>query len=171
MTISKKEVLDNIEEVKRYIEETESVKTQKVGIVIKSVTGRILFESSKTNLVEAIREADLREADLSGADLSGADLSEANLSVVDLSGADLRGADLRGANLSGADLSEANLSGADLSEADLREANLSRADIYGADLSRSELIGAKFYGLGGHKPLKKSQLPDFLAALGFDIVE
>jgi uncharacterized protein YjbI with pentapeptide repeats len=67
------------------------------------------------------------------------------------SGADLRGADLSGANLRGA-----NLLGASLSDADLRGA---------------ELMNAKFYGKGGRKELKRSQLPDFLAALGFTIVD
>ena len=70
------------------------------------------------------------------------------------SSADLRGADLRGTNLRGADLCDA----------DLCDANLRSADLRGAELCR-----AKFYGKGGTKPLKKSQLPDFLAALGFII--
>jgi hypothetical protein len=66
------------------------------------------------------------------------------------------GADLRGADLRGADLGEANLGRANLGEADLR----------GADLEN-----AKFYGKGGTKPLKKEQVKDFLAALGFVIEE
>ena len=68
---------------------------------------------------------------------------------------------LSGANLSGADLRGANLSGANLSDANLR----------GADLSGAELNCAKFYGRGGTKPLKRSQLPSFLGALGFIIEE
>lgn len=51
---------------------------------------------------------------------------------------------------------EADLYGADLREADLRE----------ADLSGAELYSAKFYGKGGTTKIKKSQLNDFLAALG-----
>ena len=70
------------------------------------------------------------------------------------------------ADLTGADLSGATLSGADLRDADLRDANLS-----GADLSGAELYNAKFYGKGGSKELKRSQLVDFLHALGFNIVE
>ena len=71
------------------------------------------------------------------------------------------GANLRGANLSEADLSEANLSEADLSRADLREANLRGA----------ELDSAKFYGSGGTVKLKKTQVEDFLNALGFQVEE
>ena len=73
---------------------------------------------------------------------------------------------LSGANLSGANLSGANLSGANLSEADLYVADLS-----GADLSGAELQNAKFYGKGGTTKIKKSQLDDFMKALGVIIEE
>lgn len=143
MSITKKEFLENIEQVKKYIEESEKEsKTEKVvGIEIRSVFGNVIFRSTKTTLLEAIREAYL-----SGADLSGADFR-----MADLSGADFSGADLRGADFSGADFSWADFSWADLSE--------------------TELTSAKFYGRGRTKQLKKSQLPDFLGALGFVIVD
>ena len=112
---------------------------KKIGIVIKTALGSILFQSSKTTLAKAIIEAKEHNANLYEADLHGANLSEA---------------DLRGANLCGADLCEANLHGANL---------------HGANLSEAEMMNVKFYGRGGHKPLKRSQLPDFLHALGFDI--
>ena len=81
---------------------------------------------------------------------------------------------IREANLSDADLSDANLSGANLNGANLRDANLnganlSDADLRGANLSGAELNCAKFYGRGGTKPLKRSQLKSFLGALGFVI--
>ena len=60
-----------------------------------------------------------------------------------------------------ADLREANLYGADLREANLREANL-----YEANLSGADLMNAKFTGKGGTTKIKKSQLDDFLKALG-----
>jgi uncharacterized protein YjbI with pentapeptide repeats len=171
--ITKEQVLNNLDEVKKYIAEAENKKEEKViGIAIKNRwTGEIIFQSTKTTYKEAIIEKG--GADLSGANLRGADLSDANLR-----GADLRGADLRGANLSGADrgadLRDANLSGADLSGANLSEANLSGANLRGADLSGADLRGAelqnvKFYGRGGTRILKRSQLPDFLRALGFVI--
>ena len=146
--IKKEDVLNNLEEVKKYILEAETKKEEKVlGIAIKNrFSGDIIFQSTKTTYKEAVEEANLSDADLSDANLSDADLSYANLSDADLSGADLRGA---------------NLSGADLSDADLR----------GADLSYAELNNAKFYGKGGTKELKRSQLPDFLGALGFKIVD
>ena len=150
MPITKEQVLANLEETKKWINEIESqpkVEEKKIGLAIKNrFTGSIIFQSTKTTWKEAVEEAKK-----SGADLRGADLSLANL----------RGADLRGANLSEADLSEANLR-----EADLRGANLSEAD-----LSEAELNCAKFYGRGGTKPLKRSQLHSFLGALGFVIEE
>ena len=56
----------------------------------------------------------------------------------------------------GADLGGANLRGADLRDADLRDADLGGADF----------CYAKFYGRGGTTKIKKSQIGDFLKALG-----
>ena len=143
MSITKKEVLENIEQVKKNIEESEKEsKTEKVvGIEIRSIFGNVIFRSTKTTFVEAIRDAYL---------------SWANFREVDLSGSNLRGVNLRGVNFR---------------EADLRGADLREADLSGANLREAELMSAKFYGKGGTKQLKKSQLPDFLGALGFVIVD
>ena len=156
-TLKNKEIELSEEEVKEIIKQnTTPVEEKKVGIAINSRYGGIKFQSTKTTFKEAVIEgkADLRDADLSDADLSGANLS---------------GANLRGANLRGAYLSDADLSGANLSDANLRDAYLSDADLRGANLSGAELCSAKFYGRGGTKPLKISQLPSFLGALGFII--
>ena len=130
-------------QVKDIIAKYPKQEAKTLGISIKSrwAEGTIVFQSTKTTIREAVIEAVNSKADLRGADLSRADLR----------GADLNGADLREANLSGANLSGANLSG--------------------ADLRRAELQNAKFYGRGGTRPLKRSQLPDFLRALGFVIEE
>jgi len=178
MSITKEQVILNLEEVKKYVSEIEEDKnkkeTKKINIQIKNrFTGSIILESEKTTWKEAVEEA---KANLHGADLRSANLREANLRGADLHGADLYGADLRGAdlygvNLYGADLREANLREAGLRGADLYGVNLRGADLYGADLHGAELCNAKFYGKGGTKKLKKSQLPDFLAALGFVIEE
>ena len=156
MSITKEQVILNLDEVKKYVSEIEEDKnkkeTKKINIQIKNrFTGSIIFESEKTTWKEAVEEAKANGISMRGADLYGADL---------------RGADLRGANLC-----EANLRGADLRGAGLYGVNLRRADLYGADLHGAELCNAKFYGKGGTKKLKKSQLPDFLAALGFVIEE
>ena len=147
MSMSKEEALSKIEELKKYVESDNQKEEKTIGLEIKNrFTNSIIFKATKTTWKEAVEEANLRGADLSEADLSGA-----NLIGADLSGADLSGANLHGANLRVADLSGANLRGADLSEA--------------------EMQNVKFYGRGGKKPLKRSQLPDFLAALGFVIEE
>ena len=121
MSIQKEESLNNLEEVKKYIQEAENKKEEKVvGIAIKNrFTGLIIFQSTKTTYREAVIESLASEADLRYANLSNADLSNADLSGVNLSGAEMR--------------------------------------------------NVKFYGRGGTRPLKRSQLPDFLAALGFVI--
>ena len=141
--ITKEQVLENLEECKKYIQEAENIKEEKVlGIAIKNrFTGDIIFQSTKTTYKEAVEEAIK----------SGADLSEANLSRADLSKADLSEANLSKADLSGANLSEANLSKADLSKADLSEANLSKADLSWADLSGAKLDGCLFYMGNGNR--------------------
>ena len=151
MKPTKQQILDNLEEVKKYIAEAENKKEEKViGIAIKNhFTGEIIFQSTKTTYKEAIIEKG--DTNLRNADLRGADLLDTNLRNADLRGADLLDTDLRNADLRGADLLDTNLRNADLRDA--------------------ELNCAKFYGKGGTKELKRSQLKDFLGALGFVIVE
>ena len=81
--ITKEQVLENLEECKKYIQEAENIKEEKVlGIAIKNrFTGDIIFQSTKTTYKEAVKEAIK----------SGANLSKANLSKADLSGAKLDG--------------------------------------------------------------------------------
>jgi uncharacterized protein YjbI with pentapeptide repeats len=57
------------------------------------------------------------------------------------------------------------------SDANLRDANLSDADLSDADLSDANLRDAdfnqvKFYGRGGNTKIKRTQIDEFLAALG-----
>jgi uncharacterized protein YjbI with pentapeptide repeats len=146
MKISKEEALKKIEELKKYVNDEEKKESSSVKLQIKTWSGTVLFESTKETVKDAVVEAVESNADLSGADLSNANLSNA---------------DLRGANLSGADLSNA-----DLSNADLRGADLSNANLRGAEFYR-----ALFYGRGGNKILKQSQVGDFLKALGFVVEE
>ena len=123
---------------------------------IKTLAGKVLFESEKTTLKEVLEEAVNRGAYLRGADLEGADLRDA-----DLEGAYLRGADLGDADLRDAYLGDANLEGANLIGTNLRGANLEGANLKGADFYH-----AKFYGRNGNTKIKKNQIDDFLTALG-----
>jgi len=168
--LKNKEIELTAEEVAEIVKQNQAPAEEK-KIVINTIFGGIKFQSTKTTLREAILEKYSSDADLSGANLRGADLSDADLSGANLRDANLRGADLSDADLSDADLSGANLRDANLSGADLSDANLRGADLSDADLSDAELMSAKFYGRGGNKPLKRSQLPDFLGALGFIIEE
>ena len=166
MKITKQQVLENLDEVKKFIEEAEHKKEEKVvSLSIKNRwTGKIIFQSTKNTYKEAVEERLESDANLRDANLSDANLRDANLS-----GADLSDANLSGAALSGATLSGANLYCADLRYANLSDANLSGADLRDANLSGAEMQNVKFYGKGGINPLKKSQLPAFLASLGFVI--
>ncbi len=180
--ITKEQVLDNLEEVKKYITEAESGKKEEkvIGLAIKSRwTGSIIFQSTKTTYKEAVAEAvargsNLRGSNLSGSNLRGSNLRDSNLRGSNLRGSNLRDSDLSGSNLRGSNLRDSNLRDSDLSGSDLRGSNLSGSNLSGSDLRGSDLRGAemqnvKFYGRGGTKPLKRNQLPDFLAALGFVI--
>ena len=144
-TLKNKEIELTQEEVNEIIKQnTSPIEEKKVGIAIKNrFTGEVIFQSTKTTWKEAVEEGG-----------------------TDLRGADLRGADLRGANLRGANLRGADLYGADLYGADLRGADLYGADLRGANLRGAEMQNAKFYGKGGTTKIKKSQLDDFLKALG-----
>ena len=169
MKLTKKQALEKIEELKKYIAEKDGEEPK--GYVIKNrYNNSEIFVSTKNNVRDAVIEAveqavNLKEANLREANLVGANLREANLV-----GADLVGADLREANLVGANLVGANLEGADLFEANLVGANLKEANLRGADLEGAELFNAKFYGKGGASKLKRNQVETFLKALGF-IVE
>ena len=173
-TLKNKEIELTEEEVKEIIKINSTPKEEKVtGLAIKNrFTGSTIFQSTKYTYKEAIIEkgdANLSGANLGDAYLSGANLSGANLRDANLSGADLSDANLGDANLGDADLRDANLSGAYLSGANLSGADLRGANLSGADLRGAELQNAKFYGRGGIQSLKRSQLPDFLGALGFVI--
>ena len=151
MSISKDEVLKNLDQVKDFIQEIEQEKkeTKKVSIQIKNRwTGDVIYESEKTTFKEAVKEAIKSKVDLSETNLSGSDLSKVNLS--------------------GSDLSKVNLSGSDLSGSDLSEVNLYGSDLYGANLSGSDLSGAKFWGkIENPIILKEKQVNPLLNALGF----
>ena len=158
MKLTKGQALAKIEELKKYVEAEEvETKEKTVGIAIMSrwAGGKIVFQSSKSTMKEAVVEAVKSGANLYGANLHEADLSGANLHEADLSGADLHEADLSGANLYGANL---------------YEAELYEADLYGADLYGADLQSAKFYGTTDNPQiLKQNQVTDFLAALGFKV--
>uniref|UniRef100_A0A6M3Y573 Pentapeptide repeat-containing protein n=1 Tax=viral metagenome TaxID=1070528 RepID=A0A6M3Y573_9ZZZZ len=94
---------ETYELIKDQVEKESLKEEKKVGIVIKTLTGSVLFKSSKTTIKETVEKAVEEGANLRDADLGGADLGGANLR-----GANLRGANLRDADLGGADLRDAD---------------------------------------------------------------
>ena len=105
---------------------------------IVSVSGKVLYDSEKESMKDAVVDAVENGANLGDAYLRGANLYGANLR-----GANLRGANLGRANLRGANLYGANLYGANLGDAYLYGADLGDAYLYGADLGGAYLGGAK----------------------------
>ena len=128
--ITKNEVLDNLEEVKKYVSEIE---TKKEGIaILNRYNDEVIFQSTKTIMKEAVEEAVEKSANLESADLEDANLESANLKYANLKYANLESADLKYANLEGADLEDANLENAYLESANLEDANLESANLENA---------------------------------------
>src|SRR3990167_5321043 len=123
----------------------------KTKIVSRYDSNKVIYESEKETIREAVIEAVASDSNLSGSDLSDSNLSGCNLSRSNLSGSNLSRSDLSGSNLSGSDLSNSDLSGSDLSN---------------SDLSDSEMVHVKFYGKGGTTKIKKTQIEPFHVALG-----
>ena len=104
MSLSKQEVLENLDEVKKYVDEIENVKEkdEKKFEIKNRFTGDVIYQSLKTTYIDVVEEAVAEGANLEGADLEGANLEGADLEGADLRGADLGGAYLRGTYLEGA---------------------------------------------------------------------
>ena len=90
-------------------EEYEKIKSQiqeqPIGLAIKNRwTGAIIFQSTKTTYMEAVKEALERNSNLRNSNLRNSDLSNSNLSDSNLSGSNLSGSDLRDSNLSGSEM-------------------------------------------------------------------
>ena len=87
------------DQVKDIVKQYKPEKVEKiVGFAIKSrwVSAAIVYQSTKSNIREAVLEAYLSNADLRGADLSNANLRDANLSNANLSDAELQRAKFYG---------------------------------------------------------------------------
>ncbi|PWB81070.1 MAG: hypothetical protein C3F08_02745 [Candidatus Methylomirabilota bacterium] len=132
---------------------------------------KVVYESSKESVRDAVVEAVRKESPLMNADLKNAYLRDADLAGGILGGADLRDADLEGANLQGANLRDANLAGANLRRANLRDANVAGTNFSDAQFDDADLFHVKFWGRGGSTKIKKSQVESFLKALGIVVEE
>jgi len=118
--ITKNEVLDNLEEVKKYVSEIE---TKKEGIaILNRYNDEVIFQSTKTTMKEAVEEAVEKSANLKYANLKYANLESADLKYANLKYANLKYANLKYANLEGAYLESANLEDANLESANLENA-------------------------------------------------
>ena len=96
--MNKEDVLQNLEQVKNWIKESEEPKeVKKTYLEIKNRwTGSVIWKSEKTTMREAVEEAVKAKADLSYADLTNANLSKADLSEANLTNANLTKAKVDG---------------------------------------------------------------------------
>jgi len=115
--ITKNEVLDNLEEVKKYVSEIETKKEVKGIAILNRYNDEVIFQSTKTTMKEAVEEAVEKSANLKYANLKYANLESADLKYANLEGADLEDANLENAYLESANLEDANLESANLENA------------------------------------------------------
>ena len=85
--ITKNEVLDNLEEVKKYVSEIETKKEVKGIAILNRHNDEVIFQSTKTIMKEAVEEAVEKSASLENAYLESANLENANLESANLEGA------------------------------------------------------------------------------------
>jgi len=111
-------------------------------MIIKSLSGSILLQTSHKSIKSAVEYATSQHIDLSHADLRGARLCGASLDGLKAAGACLWGADLSGADIGLADMRGADLRRADLADACFAETDLSGVDARGAYFSRTIFEGA-----------------------------
>ena len=88
MSLTKKQVLEKLDDVKKYITEIEDDKVkqkeEKKFEIKNRFTGNVIHTSSKTTYKEILEEAVKSGANLYGADLHGADLYGADLDGVEM---------------------------------------------------------------------------------------
>ena len=90
--ITKNEVLDNLEEVKKYVSEIETKKEVKGIAILNRYNDEVIFQSTKTTMKEAVEEAVEKSANLESADLEDASLESADLEDANLESANLENA-------------------------------------------------------------------------------
>ena len=66
----------------------DQLEKEETKIQIKTIDGKILYESNKATIKEALEEAVMADAYLVGANLTGADLAGTNLAGAELTDAD-----------------------------------------------------------------------------------
>ncbi len=113
-------------------------------MIVKSLTGKVLFYSTDKTLKSTIEAAVQEGVDLSYANLRSAKLKGAALDGLKAQGACFWGADLTGADVGLADLRACDLRAVEMKNTCLAETNLSGADLRGAYFEGCLLEGAVF---------------------------
>ncbi|PZQ46465.1 MAG: hypothetical protein DI551_05005 [Micavibrio aeruginosavorus] len=153
-------------------------------MIIKSISGKIIYQSYKRTLKLALEEGVAKKIDFSNADFRYAKLSGASLDGIKATGASFWGGDLKGADLGLADLqrcdfrcanleaicfAQSDLSGADLrgaycggmivEEALLKDIQVSCPSIWNVDLARAQDMSGLVYHHLGEKKWRLKKMP------------
>lgn len=85
MSLTKKEVLENLDQVKDWINQSEEEKSKGCFVIKHRDNNATIFQTTKTTMREAVEEAVSKGVLLEGANLKGANLEGANLEGANLS--------------------------------------------------------------------------------------
>ncbi len=111
-------------------------------MIIKSLSGHILYQSTLKTMRLALEECAERGIDLEGADLRRMKLSSCNLDGIKAQGASFWGSDLEGTDLGVADLYNADFRYTNLKDVCMAQSDLRGCDMRGAYFSRTIIEGA-----------------------------
>lgn len=115
-------------------------------MIIKTVMGKVIYETKATTFKKAVEEAVSKNVDLSHADFRRQKFYRAKLDGIIAPGATLWGADCRHADMSGADFRGADLRNTNLQDSCLAETSFCDANFSGAFFSNTILRGANLEG-------------------------
>lgn len=112
------------------------------NMIIKSISGRKIYQSEQRTVRSALEEGVGKGIDFSFADLRQAKLFRASLDGIVATGATFWGADLEGADMGLADLRKTDMRCVNLKDTCLAESDLSFSDMRGAYFSGTIVEGA-----------------------------
>lgn len=120
-------------------------KATKTGkFAIKNSREEIIYQSSASNLSEALQEAARAHVKLHGAMLYDAVIKNVDLTGIDLSNADMRNARLENVILNQAQFQNVELVGASMSDVQMKDANCSATAFPMMSVTQSSFDGSKF---------------------------
>ncbi len=122
------------------------------SMIIKSLSGKIIYQSEKRTIRAALEEGIQKGVDFSHADFRHAKLSNGHFDGLNAPNACFWGADLSGADIGFADLQRADMRCTSLKDSCFAESLLCGADMRGAYFSQTIMDGAVLDGIRASCP-------------------